>query len=157
MYVKIYDRKNKIIMQYKKNDFRIIMQISKNYFKKFFKMTKWVKNAKKKIMLQTFILSLKKREKLIIITQNKIKIMFKTYFLFLLTVFMRNAAEFNYSSSIDDKTSVTCREIIKIIHKINLNKIFKINEIINKALRQLIRVVVKQIHFLFNKCIKKKI
>ena len=133
------------------------MQISENCFKKFFKMTKWIKDAKKKIMSQTIISSLKKREKLIIITQNKIEIMFKAHFSFLSTMFMKDVAEFDYFSSVDDGTSMTRREIIKIIHKINSNKTFKINEIINKMLRQLARVIVEQIHFFFNKCIKKKI
>ena len=142
-YVKICDQKNKIITQHKKNDFRAIMQISKNYFKKFFEMTKWVKNAKKKLMLQTIILLLKKREKLIITTQNKIEIMFKIHFSFSSTIFMKDVAEFNYFSSIDDETSMTRREVMKVIHKINLNKAFEINEIINKTLRQFARVVIE--------------
>ena len=133
------------------------MQVSKNCFKKFFKMTKWVKNAKKKIISQTIISSLKKREKLIIITQNKIEIMFETHFSFLSTMFMKNVIKFDYFSSVDDETPMTRREIIKIIHKINSNKTFEINEIINKALRQLVRVIIKQIHFFFDKCIKKRI
>ena len=83
--------------------------------------------------------------------------MFEIYFLFLLTMFMKNAAKFDYSSSIDDETSMTRREIIKIIYKINLNKIFEINEIINRTLQQFIRVIIEQICFLFDKCIKKKI
>ena len=157
MYIKICDQKNKIITQHKKNDFRTIMQILKNCFKKFFKMTKWVKNAKKKIMSQTFISSLKKRERLIITTQNKIEIMFKTHFSSSSTIFMKNVVKFNYSSSVDDETPMTRREIMKVIHNINSNKIFKINKIINKTLQQLVRVVVEQIRFLFNKCIKKKI
>ena len=108
-------------------------------------------------MLQTIISSLKKRENLIITTQNKIKIMFKAYFSFSSTVFMKNIARFNYFLLIDDETSMTRCEIIKIIHKINLNKAFEINKIINKALRQLADVIIKQIHFFFDKCIKKKI
>ena len=156
-YVKICDRKNKIITQHKKNDFRAAMQTSEDCFKKFFKMTKWVKNAKKKIMLQTIISSLKKHKKLITTAQNKIEIMFKTHFLSLSTMFMKNAAKFNYSLSINDEASMTRREMMKIIHKINSNKTFEINEIINKALRQLVRVVVEQICSLFDKCIKKKI
>ena len=108
-------------------------------------------------MLQIIILSLKKREKLIITAQNKIKIMFKIYFLFSSTMFMKDAVKFDYFLSINDKTSMTRREIIKIIHKINLNKTFEINKIINRALRQLIRVIVKQIRFFFDKCIKKRI
>ena len=89
------------------------------------------------------ISSLKKREKLIITAQNKIKIMFETYFSFSSTMFMKNVKEFDYFLLIDDETSMTRREIIKIIHKINSNKTFEINEIINKTLRQLIRVVIE--------------
>ena len=156
-YVKICDRKNKIITQHKKNDFRAAMQISKNWFKKFFKMTKWIKDAKKKIMSQTIISSLKKREKLIIITQNKVKIMFEAHFSFSLTMFMKDVAKFDYFLSVDDEASMTRREIIKIIHKISSDKAFEINEIINKALRQLVCVIVEQIRSFFDKCIKKKI
>ena len=108
-------------------------------------------------MSQTIISLLKKREKLIIITQNKIEIMFEIHFLFLLTMFMKNVAKFDYSSLIDDEASMTRREIMKIIHKVNLNKTFEINKIINKALRQFVRVVVEQIRFFFDKYIKKKI
>ena len=89
------------------------------------------------------ILSLKEREELIITTQNKIKIMFKVYFSFSSIMFMKNVEKFNYFSSVDNEASMTHREIIKIIHKINLNKIFKINKIINKTLRQFVRVVIK--------------
>ena len=108
-------------------------------------------------MLQTIISSLKKRRKLIITTQNKVEIMFETYFSFSSTMFMKDAAEFDYSLSIEDETSMTHREIMKVIHKINLNKTFKINEVINKTLRQFVRVVIKQIRFFFDKYIKKEI
>ena len=155
--MKICDRKNKIITQHKKNDFRTIMQTSENYFKKFFKVTKWIRNAKKKIILQIIISSLKERERLIITTQNKIEIMFKIHFLFSSTMFMKNIKEYKYFSSVHNETSITHCEIMKIIYKINLNKTFEINEVINKILRQFVRVVIEQIHSLFDKCIKKKI
>ena len=70
---------------------------------------------------------------------------------------MKNVAKFDYFSLIDDEISMTCREIMKIIHKINLNKVFEINKIINRALRQLTDIIVKQIRFFFDKCIKKRI
>ena len=70
---------------------------------------------------------------------------------------MKDITEFDYSSLIDNETSMTRRKIMKIIHKINLNKTFKINEVINKALRQFVHVVIEQICFFFDKCIKKKI
>ena len=69
--------------------------------------------------------------------------MFKIYFSFLLTMFIKNVKEFDYFLLIDDETSMTRREIIKIIYKINSNKTFKINEIINRMLRQFVYVVVK--------------
>ena len=69
--------------------------------------------------------------------------MFETYFSFLSTMFMKDIKNFDYFSSIYDETPITRREIIKNIYKINSNKIFKINEIINKTLRQLVRVVIK--------------
>ena len=86
-------------------------------------------------MLQTIISLLKKRKNLIITAQNKIKIMFKIRFSFSLTMFMKNIAKFDYFSLIDDETSMTRHEIIETIDKINLNKAFEINKIINKVLQ----------------------
>ena len=83
--------------------------------------------------------------------------MFETHFLFSSTIFMKDVAKFDYFSLINHETPITYREIMKIIHKINLNKIFEINKIINKILRQLVRVVVKYIYSFFNKCVKEKI
>jgi len=47
------------------------------------------------------------------------------------------------------------RKIIEAIYKATSNKAFEINKIINRTLRQLVRVISKQIKFLFNKYIKK--
>ena len=58
-------------------------------------------------------------------------------------MFLKNVEKYEYSLLIHDEASMTRREIMKIIYKINLNKIFEINEIINKTLRQLARVVIK--------------
>ena len=69
--------------------------------------------------------------------------MFETYFLFSSIIFIKDLVKFDYSSSVDDETPMTHREIIKIIHKINLNKIFEINKVINRTLRQFVYVVVE--------------
>ena len=50
-YVKICDRKNKIIKQYKKDSFKAVMQISESFSKQFFEIAKWIKKAKRKIIL----------------------------------------------------------------------------------------------------------
>ena len=108
-------------------------------------------------MLQTIVSSLKKRKNLITTAQNKIEIIFEIHFSSSLIIFMKNIVKFDYSSLIDDEMLITRREIMKIIHKINLNKIFKINEIINRALQHFARIIVKQIRFLFDRYIKEKI
>ena len=100
---------------------------------------------------------LKTRENVVATTQNKVKIMFKIYFSFLSIVFINNIKRFIYFSSTDDDEAMTFREIIKIVYKISLNKISKINKIINKTLRQLARIIIKQIYFFFDKCIKENI
>ena len=85
------------------------------------------------------------------------KLYSKFIFHFSSTIFIKNVKKFNYFSLIDDEASMTRCEIIKIIHKINSNKAFEINEVINKTLQQFVHVIIKQIRFIFNKSIKKKI
>ena len=89
--------------------------------------------------------------------QNKIKVMFETHFSSSLTMFMKNFTKFDCFLSIDDETSMTRYKIMKIIYKINSNKTFEINKIINKALQQFAHVITEQIRFFFDKCIKKEI
>ena len=108
-------------------------------------------------MSQTIISSLKKHEKLITTAQNKVEIMFEAHFSLSSTVFMKDAAKFDYFSSVDDGTPMTRREMMRVIHKISSNKAFEINKVINRTLRQLVRVVVEQIRFFFDRCIKKGI
>ena len=76
------------------------------------------------------------RENVAATTQNKVEIMFKIHFSFLSTIFMNDIKIFVYFLSINDDEAMTHREIIKIVYEINLSKMLKINEIINKALRQ---------------------
>ena len=86
---------------------------------------------------------LKTRENVVITTQNKIEIIFKIHFLFLSIVFMNDIEKFICFSSTDDDKIMIRREIIKVVYKINLNKMLKINEIINKTLQQLARIIIK--------------
>ena len=100
---------------------------------------------------------MKTRENVAATTQNKIKIIFKIYFAFSLIIFMNDIEKFVYFSSTDNDETMTHRKIMKIVHQINSNKMLKINKVINKTLRQLARIIIKQIYFLFDKCIKKNI
>ena len=100
---------------------------------------------------------MKKYRKLTIKTQNKIKIMFKIHFSSSSIIFINNIEKFFYSSSADDEKTITNHKIIKVVYKINSNKMLEINEIINKTLQRFVNVVIKWIRSLFNKCIKEKI
>ena len=103
------------------------------------------------------ISSLKTRKNIVAMTQNKVEIMFKIHFLSLSIVFINDIKKFVYFLSTENDETMTRREIMKIVYKINLNKTLKINKVINTTLRQLVRIIIKQIHFLFNKCIKENI
>ena len=86
---------------------------------------------------------MKTREKVAAMTQNKVKIIFKIHFSFLSIIFMNDIKKFIYFSLTDDDETVTRHKIIKIVYKINLNKASKINEVINKTLRQLARIIIE--------------
>ena len=89
------------------------------------------------------ISSLKTCENVVAITQNKIEIIFKIYFSSSLIIFMNDIEKFVYFLSADDDETIIRREIIKIVYKIKLNKMLKINEIINKAMQQFARIIIK--------------
>ena len=67
--------------------------------------------------------------------------MFRSYFSSLFTILINDLNEFFYSISIEDDETIFKRKIIRAMHKTTLNKISKINNIINCALRQLICIV----------------
>ena len=77
---------------------------------------------------------LKTRENVVATTQNKVKIIFKIHFLFLLIIFINDIKKFVYFLLINDDETMTRHKIMKIIYKINLNKMLKVNKIINKML-----------------------
>ena len=56
---------------------------------------------------------------------------------------MNNVKKFLYFSLTDDNQSFINHEITNIAYKISLNKISKINRIINIVLRQLVNIVTK--------------
>ena len=97
----------------------------------------------------------KTRENIAATTQNIIKIIFEIHFSFLLIIFRNDIERFVYFLLIDDDEIITRLEIMKIVYKINLNKTLKINKIINKALRQLAQIIIKEIYFFSTNTLKK--
>ena len=58
-------------------------------------------------------------------------------------IFTNDIEKFFYSSLTNDEETMTNRKLIKVVHKIDVNKILKVNETINKTLKQLIAIVIK--------------
>ena len=70
---------------------------------------------------------------------------------------MNDIKKFVYLLLTENDETMTHREIMKVVYKINLNKALKINKIINKTLRQFARIIIEQIYILFDKYIKEDI
>ena len=94
-------------------------------------------------MSLTIILSLKKQNEITIKTHKKVEIMFEIHFLSLSVIFINNIKKFFYLSSASDDETITNQKLMKAVYKINLNKISEINEIINRALKQLVAIIIK--------------
>jgi len=91
------------------------------------------------------------------IAQNKTKMMFQTHFSSSSKILMLNTKDFKYSLSIENDISLMHHEIKKVIYKTTFNKTLKHTEYINRIMRRLVEDVSKQIHFLFEKCLQKRI
>lgn len=83
--------------------------------------------------------------------------MFQTHFSFLFIVSINNIESFIYLISINNNKTMSKREITRAAHKAILDKTSKINNVTNRALRQLVCVVSKQMQSLFNRCIQKEV
>ena len=143
--------------KYKRNEFYIIMKISKTINKNLFNNVKWARNAITNILTQSIISLLSYDKNIIITTIQKTKIMFQTYFLFSSKILMNDVENFIYSTFVKKNNLITKKEIKKTIYKTIFNKISRINEITNRALRQLTRIALSQITFLFAKYIQKNV
>jgi len=89
--------------------------------------------------------------------QNKVKIMFQTHFSSSSEIFMLNTINFKYSLLIKDDISLMHREIKRVIYKATFDKMLKYMRYINRIMRKLVNNASEQIHFLFERCLQKKI
>ncbi len=91
------------------------------------------------------------------IAQNKTKMMFQTHFSSSSKIFMLNTENFKYSLLIENDASLMHCKIKRVIYKMMLNKTSKHTKYINKIMCKLINDVSEQIHFLFERCLQKRI
>jgi hypothetical protein len=107
-------------------------------------------------LIEFTILPLRTSTNVATTTKEKVETMFRAHFPPSPTILTDDLEELLYSLAIEDDEVVSKREIIRATHKATLDKASKINDIINRTLRQLIRVASRQVRFLFDRCIKKK-
>jgi len=89
--------------------------------------------------------------------QNKMKIMFQIHFSSSSKILMLNTEDFKYSFSIENDTSLIHCKIKKVVYKMMFNKTSKHTEYTNKIMRRFVNDASEQIHFLFEKCLQKRI
>jgi len=70
---------------------------------------------------------------------------------------MLNTEDFKYSFLIENDASLMHCKITRVIYKMMFDKILKHTKYINKIMRKLVDDALKQIHFLFEICLQKKI
>ncbi len=127
--------------------------------KELFKTAKWARNAVTNTLIQATIFSLIKSECFDIVTtaQNKMKMMFQTHFSSSSKILMLNTEDFKYSLLIENNASLMHRKIKRVIYKMMFNKTSRHTEYINRKMCRLINNMLKQICFLFERCLQKRI
>ncbi len=135
------------------------MQNVEQFLRRLFKTAKWARNAVADTLTQATILSLIKSEcfNIAMTMQNKTKMMFQTHFSSFSEILMLNTEDFKYSFLIENDVSLTHCKIKRIIYKMMLNKTSRYTEYINRIMRRLVDDTSKQICFLFEKCLQKRI
>ncbi len=116
------------------------MQNVEQFSRKLFKTAKWARNAVANTLIQATIFFLIKSEcsDIIIIAQNKVKMMFQTHFLSSSEIFMLNTIDFKYSLSIEDDVSLMHHKIKKVTYKVTSDKTLKHTRYINKMMCRLV-------------------
>ena len=72
---------------------------------------------------------------------EKVEIIFEIYFSSSSVIFTNDIKELFYSLSTNDEETIINQKLIKIVHKINMNKISEVNKVINKMLKQFVAIV----------------
>ena len=135
------------------------MQNVEQFSRELFKIAKWARNASADTLIQTTIFFLIKSEcfNIAMTAQNKMKMMFQTYFSSSSEILMLNTEDFKYSFSIENDALLMHRKIKKIVYKTMLNKTSRHTEYIYKIMCRFVDDTSEQIHSLFERCLQKKI
>ena len=56
---------------------------------------------------------------------------------------MNDIKKFFYLSLANDGETITNQKLIKVVHKVDMNKVLEINKMINRTLKQLIVIATK--------------
>jgi hypothetical protein len=153
-YMKINDRKQKIIQKTKRVNFRQKIEKIVETFTSLWRFVKWAKNKnhQSREMLKMFIL--KFNDLTIETFDEKMKIFKSVFFLTLSSIEFNDISRSFYFRFIECSFSIKKREMLKIIKRIVLDKISNFDEIINKLFKICVFIMMQLLISLFVVCIQ---
>jgi hypothetical protein len=154
LYMKINDRKQKIIQKTKRVNFRQKIEKIVETFTSLWRFVKWAKN-KNHQSREVFKMLILEFDDLTTETFDEKAKMFKNvFFSTSSSIELDDISRSLYLRSIECSFNITKREVLKIIRRIALDKISSLNEIINKLLKTCALIMMQLLTSLYVVCIQ---
>jgi hypothetical protein len=153
-YMKINDRKQKIIQKTKRVNFRQKIEKIVETLTNLWRFVKWAKNKNHQSREVLKMLILKFDDLTIETFDEKAKMFKSVFFSTSSSIELDDISRSFYSRSIECSFSITKREVLKIIKRIVLDKISNLDEIINKLLKICVFIMMQLLISLYVVCIQ---
>jgi hypothetical protein len=154
LYMKINDRKQKIIQKTKRVNFRQKIEKIVETFTSLWRLVKWTKNKNHQSREMFKMLILKFNDLTIETFDEKAKMFKSVFFSTSSSIELDDISRSFYFRSIECSLSITKRKILKIIKRIAFDKISSLDEIINKLLKICAFIMMQLLISLFVVCIQ---
>jgi hypothetical protein len=135
LYMKINDRKQKIIQKTKRVNFRQKIEKIVEKFTSLWRLVKWTKNKNHQLREMFKMLTLKFNDLSIETFDEKAKMFKSVFFSTSSSIELDDISKSFYSRFIECFFSITKRKMLKIIKRIAFDKISSLDEIINELLK----------------------
>ena len=139
-YLHVYDKKDKIIEKYKRDDYRESIRLVDEWNKKLYTIAKWVKNFVTIINTKTTIFQLSNKNVVVTTIKKKTKLLFKIHFSSFFTIILNDIINFDYVNFILDDKSLTNIAIRRAIKKKISNKTSNFNNISNRVILSAMKI-----------------
>jgi hypothetical protein len=154
LYMKINDRKQKIIQKTKRVNFRQKIEKIVETFTSLWQFVKWAKNKNHESREVFKMLILKFNDLTIKTFDEKAKMFKNVFFSTFSSIEFNDISKSFYSRFIECFFSITKRKMLKIIKRIVLDKISNLDEIINKLFKICVFIMMQLLISLFIVCIQ---